>query len=253
MSAVVVIPARFGAVRFPGKPIARQTGKFLVQHVYERAADARGIDRVIVACDDRRIADAVDSFGGQWVMTRGDHASGTDRVAEVARGLNCDVVINVQGDEPEIEPESIETLARLMGETRHPMGTLACPFAALAQLGMPADSRDPNRVKVVIGGDRALYFSRSPIPFERNRVAEFDGPFLHLGIYGYRRSFLLQMAEMAPTALERIEGLEQLRVLENGHSIAIAIVGRAAVGIDTPEDYAAFVKRQGVFVASEEE
>ena len=240
---VAVIPARWASTRFPGKPLAKETGKFLVQHVYERVARAAGVDRVIVATDDQRIGEAVASFNGEWVLTLPDHPSGTDRVAEVARHLNCDVVVNVQGDEPEIEPQAIETLVSVLGDGPHPMATLACSFAALRRQGITADPADPHCVKVVCSGGRALYFSRSVVPFVRHTDREFYGPHLHLGVYAYRREFLLKLAALAPTPLERLEGLEQLRVLEHGFTIGVGIVERAAVGIDTPADYAAFVKR----------
>ncbi|HEY3243109.1 MAG TPA: 3-deoxy-manno-octulosonate cytidylyltransferase [Phycisphaerae bacterium] len=250
-SALAVIPARFGAVRFAGKPLARQTGKYLVQHVYENARRARSLARVIVATDDPRISDAVQSFGGEVMMTRADHPSGTDRVAEVAARCDAELVLNVQGDEPEMEPEAIDRLVALMREdTDFPMGTLACPFAALATLrGGPVDPHDPNTVKVVVDGrGRALYFSRSLIPYPRDTSATGNaaGPLLHLGIYAYRRDFLLKLAKMPLTPLEKIEKLEQLRVLESGYDIKVGIVSRASVGIDTPEDYAAFIQRQAV-------
>jgi 3-deoxy-manno-octulosonate cytidylyltransferase (CMP-KDO synthetase) len=207
---------------------------------------------VIVATDDARIADAVRSFGGEVMMTRADHPSGTDRVAEVASAADAELVLNIQGDEPELEPDSIDRLVGLMREDPDcPMGTLACPFAALSTLrGRPADPNDPNTVKVVLTADgRALYFSRSLIPYPRDReVLGSDrgrtGPYLHLGIYAYSREFLLRLAKMPPTPLEKIEKLEQLRVLESGYDIRVGVVNRASVGIDTPDDYAAFVQRQ---------
>ncbi len=241
MSVVVVIPARYDATRFPGKPLANKTGKYLIQHVYERAQQARTVDHVIVATDDKRIASAVASFGGRYAMTRKDHPSGTDRVAEVAREVEAELFVNVQGDEPEIEPSSIDTLVNLMKKGGESMGTLACRFDDVARLGMDADPDDPNCVKVVVGGDRAIYFSRSRIPHPRN--PENVPTYLHLGIYAYRREFLLTLSSLPPTPLEKAEGLEQLRVLENGFPIAVGIVKTAAVGIDTPADYEAFVAR----------
>lgn len=251
MKSVVVIPARYASTRLPGKPLAAETGKPLIQHVYEQAARADSIDRVIVATDDVRIADAVRAFGGQVAMTRADHPTGTDRVAEVAMSLGGeladeDVVINVQGDEPEIDPGHIDQLAALMAEqTDAAVATLACPFAVLEG----GDPRDPNTVKVVLDArSRAIYFSRSMIPYPR--IHETTGathqpaPYLlHLGIYAYRRSFLADLPRMAPTPLERTEQLEQLRWMEHGHTIAVGIVNHASVGIDTPADYAAFVER----------
>ena len=243
MSTIAIIPARYASTRFPGKPLAKDTGKFLIQHVYEQVRRAPVLDRVIVATDDDRIASAVASFGGECVLTRADHPSGTDRVAEVAQTLDCDIVLNIQGDEPEIEPDAVQALIAMLEGGDSPMATLACGFDDLQRCGINADPRDPGCVKVVIAQGRAIYFSRSLVPYPRNSVADCAGPYLHLGTYGYRREFLLQLAALKPTPLERIEGLEQLRVLEHGYSIAVGLVERAAVGIDTPEDYAAFVTR----------
>lgn len=244
MSTVAVIPARMGAVRLPGKPLLAETGKPLIQHVYENVAAAKLIDRVIIATDDERIASAVRGFGGEAAMTRADHASGTDRIAEVAAGLpaECDVVLNVQGDEPELEAASIDALVRLIRETPDcPMATLASRFSDAAQ------PPNPNCVKVVLDkAGRALYFSRSLIPYPRDArgaIGDASNWLLHLGIYAYDRQFLLQYAAWPPTTLERTEQLEQLRALFNGVRIAVGVVDRGAVGIDTPEDYAAFVER----------
>lgn len=242
MKAVAIIPARFASSRLPGKPLLKETGKFLIQHVCEQAAKAATIGRVIVATDDERILDAVRSFGGEAVMTRADHISGTDRVAEVAADLDAEIVVNVQGDEPELEPSAIDTLVRLM-ESRPDVGigTLACPFAK------DVDPRDPSAVKVVVDqSGRALYFSRALVPFPRDgagQVKDASQWLLHLGIYAYRRDFLLKLARLAPTPLEQTEKLEQLRVLEHGFSLVVGRVERAAIGIDTPDDYAAFVAR----------
>ncbi len=235
--AVAVIPARYASTRYPGKPLAKETGKFLIQHVYEQVRLAPLISEVIVATDDQRIADAVESFGGRVVMTRADHPSGTDRIAEVAANIECDIVVNVQGDEPEIEPVCIAQLVELLHD--HPeceMATLACPFKFIDG----ADPKDPNSVKVQIDDEGiAVNFSRT---LPESRFTD-DGPLLHLGIYAYRRDFLLEFPKMKPTPLEKSERLEQMRALENGHKIAVGLVRRAAVGIDTPEDYEAFVRR----------
>lgn len=241
MQVVAIIPARYGSSRFPGKPLARDTGKYLVQHVYEQVCDARRIDQCIVATDDARIFDAVVSFGGQAMMTHADHPSGTDRLAEVARrtdGSPDDLILNVQGDEPEIDPHALDQLvARMDAEPDCPCGTLACPFPA------DADPADPNRVKVVCDQRRrALYFSRAVIPYPRDARADAAWQ-LHLGVYAYRRAFLLDFATWPPGTLERVEKLEQLRILENGHPIAVELVREAFAGVDTPEDYAAFVTR----------
>ena len=164
--------------------------------------------------------------------------------AEVAQTLDCDIVLNIQGDEPEIEPDAIQTLIALLKNGGDcPMATLACGFDDLARCGIDADPHDPGCVKVVIAQGRAIYFSRSLIPHPHNSIANDAGPYLHLGTYGYRREFLLKLETLEPTSLERTEGLEQLRVLEHGYDIAVGLVERAAVGIDTPEDYAAFVTR----------
>ncbi len=242
---IAIIPARYASTRFPGKPLAKDTGKYLIQHVYERARAARCVRRCIVATDDARIAAAVRGFGGEVVMTRPDHPSGTDRIAEVAWGAggrDDDIILNVQGDEPEIEPAYLDRLAaRLAGEGPDcPVATLACPFPD------GADPRDPNCVKVVTNRrNRALYFSRALIPYPRDGDAGYPASrwLLHLGVYAYRRAFLLELAGCAPGALEGMERLEQLRVLELGHAIAVEVVPQASVGIDTPQEYAAFVAR----------
>lgn len=242
MSAVAIIPARYASTRFPGKPLARKTGKYLIQHVVERVRQARRLSRVIVATDDDRIAEAVREFGGDVAMTRADHATGTDRIAEVAAALDDDVIINVQGDEPEMDPASVDRLVELMdARPDAPMGTLACPFPP------DADLRSPSVVKVVVDANgTALYFSRSLIPYPRDTggVPQTPGRWLlHLGIYAFRRDFLLGYARLAPSWLEEMEKLEQLRAVENGHRIAVAVVQRASVGIDTPDEYESFVAR----------
>lgn len=242
MKAVAIIPARFASSRLPGKPLLKETGKYLIQHVYEQAARASTIGRVIVATDDERISEAVRTFGGEAAMTRADHVSGTDRVAEVARGLDTDIIVNVQGDEPELEPAAIDTLVQLMEKNPQTgIGTLACPFAK------NADPRDPNAVKVVVDRNgHALYFSRALVPFPRDasgKIIDASRWLLHLGIYAYRRDFLLKLAKLPPTPLEQTEKLEQLRVLEHGYPLVVGVVEKAAIGIDTPEDYASFVAR----------
>jgi len=245
MDVVAIIPARYGSTRFPGKPLARQTGKYLIQHVYERVRQARGVRRCLVATDDARIEAAVREFGGEAAMTRPDHPSGTDRIAEVVRrlhGADDDIILNVQGDEPEIEPADLDRLAsRLAREPADcPMATLACPFPP------DTDPRDPNCVKVVTNrAGRALYFSRSLVPYPRDDDGggTRDRWLLHLGVYAYRRAFLLKLAGWEPGVLEQIEKLEQLRVLERGYAMAVEVVEHAAVGIDTPQDYERFVAR----------
>jgi 3-deoxy-manno-octulosonate cytidylyltransferase (CMP-KDO synthetase) len=241
VKTVIVIPARYGSSRLPGKPLLRQTGKYLVQHVYERARQARRVDRVLVATDDSRIVAAVESFGGQVVLTRHDHPSGTDRVAEVASGLDADAIINLQGDEPLIEPDSLDLLAELL--ECHPdadMATLSTPLQSLEQY------QNPNCVKVVCDASGwALYFSRSPIPFVRDAQPDFaarPARFLqHLGIYAYRRDFLLSLASIPPAPVEQLEKLEQLRVLALGRRIRVGVIEHAGLGVDTYVEYERFV------------
>ena len=244
MQVVAIIPARFGSTRFPGKPLAEQTGKYLIQHVYEQAIAARRVNRCIVATDDERIVEAVRSFGGEATMTRADHPSGTDRLAEVVRGLDGtpdDIILNVQGDEPELEPAHLDRLVEcLVADGACSVATLAAPFPATA------DPRDPNCVKVVCNRQgQALYFSRALIPWPREQQAAADDYdwLLHLGIYAYRRAFLLDFASWETSPLERIERLEQLRVLDNGYAMAVTVVQHACAGVDTPEDYEQFVAR----------
>ena len=241
MKTAVVIPARYASTRLPGKPLLRQTGKYLVQHVYERACQARRAGQVIVATDDPRIVAAVEGFGGRVVTTRRDHPSGTDRVAEVAATLDADVVINLQGDEPLVEPAALELLAeRLAADPAAVMATLAVPIVSAEQW------RNPNCVKVVCDGSgRALYFSRSPIPHVRDGHPDFAARparfLLHLGLYAYRRHFLLELARRPPEPLEQLEKLEQLRVLALGQPIQVGVVEESGVGVDTYEDYEKFV------------
>ncbi len=241
MAASVIIPARFASTRFPAKIVASETGKPLVQHVVEQVRQCRRVRDIIVAVDDQRIADALEPFGTRCIMTNPRHPSGTDRIAEVARSLSDEIVVNVQGDEPEIEPEIIDNLIARLETSKDDMATAATPFPA------GADPADPNLVKVITTLDgRAIYFSRSLIPYRRD-PADAHRPtyYLHLGIYAYRREFLLQYAGWAPTPCELSEKLEQLRALEHGRSIFVLKVSRATHGIDTPQQYAEFVKRYG--------
>ncbi len=239
MAVVAIIPARLGSTRLPSKPLLNETGKYLIQHVVEQVQQAKGLDDVVVATDDQRIVDACESVGAAAMMTRTDHATGTDRIAEVADKLRLDdddIVINVQGDEPEIAPACISDLAELLVRAAAPMATLATPLA-------DEEADDPNKVKVVFDlTGRAMYFSRARIPHDRDDAREVQC-YLHLGVYAYRAGFLRQFTTLAQTAAERAEKLEQLRALEHGHAIAVGIVGEPGTGIDTPEDYAAFVER----------
>ena len=242
MKTAIVIPARYASTRLPGKPLLRQTGKYLIQHVYERACQAHRASQVVVATDDPRIVAAVESFGGEVVLTRRDHPSGTDRVAEVASRIEAEIIVNLQGDEPLIDPEALDLLPELL--TRDPgveMATLAVPMSSIEQW------QDPNCVKVVRDKQgRALYFSRSPIPFVRDgqpRLTTQPQCFLqHLGLYAYRRPYLLRLAKLPPEPLEQLEKLEQLRVLASGERIQVGVVRQAAIGVDTYEDYENFVR-----------
>ncbi len=239
MKTIAVIPARYASTRFPGKLLAKETGKYLIQHVYEQVSRAGNIESVLIATDDRRIGEACDEFGAKWCMTRADHPSGTDRIAETAAGLEADIIINVQGDEPEIEPANLETLAGLLKKHSFAdMATLAAPF------GKNEDVSNPNVVKVVLNNwGSALYFSRSIIPYQRDARSDKPVYYKHLGTYAYRREMLHQISQLKPTPLEQAEKLEQLRVLEYGYAIAVGIVDHAVAGIDTPEQYKAFVER----------
>ena len=248
-SAIAVIPARYASVRFPGKVLADRTGSPLIQHVYDRVRQAGLVDRVIVAADDQRIIDAVQRFGGEAVMTRPDHPNGTSRVAEAIAGLGVSqatshkpqassLIVNVQADEPDIEPDSIDlAVTALQDHPRCVMATLASPF------GPDEDPADPNIVKVVIdAAGCAMYFSRALIPHCR-AGPDAGRPLKHVGVYVYRRDFLLKYATLPPTPLEQAEQLEQLRVLEHGYEIAVAVTNLSFHGIDTPEQYEAFVQR----------
>jgi 3-deoxy-manno-octulosonate cytidylyltransferase (CMP-KDO synthetase) len=245
LTSFVVIPARLASSRLPRKLLLGETGKPLVQHTYEAAQRAERPLGLCVAADHEDIAAAVRSFGGQVQMTSPDCASGTDRVAEIAAAMNdVDILVNVQGDEPELPGSSIDRVIELLEENpAMVMSTLATPIRNRSQLD------DPSCVKVVFDrGGRALYFSRSPIPLAREWTDELltaEPPHfhLHIGLYAYRRDFLLRLAGLPRTPLEKLESLEQLRVLENGYQIAVGVVDEPTVGIDTPEDYRAFVRR----------
>jgi 3-deoxy-manno-octulosonate cytidylyltransferase (CMP-KDO synthetase) len=247
LKTAIIIPARYASQRLPAKPLLKQTGKYLIQHVYERACAANSAQDVLVATDDPRIVAAVEGFGGRVVMTRRDHASGTDRVAEVARNVDAEIIVNLQGDEPQVDPAALDLLPELLRRDRGAdMATLAVPIANQEQW------ENPNCVKVVCdAAGRALYFSRSPIPYVRDGEPDFaarPARFLqHLGIYAYRRPFLMQLAQLPPHPLEQYEKLEQLRVLAMGQRIAVGITPHASRGVDTLEDYDNFVReyRQG--------
>lgn len=242
----IIIPARLASSRLPRKLLLRETGKTLIQHTYEAAGRASRPSGICVATDHDEILSEVRSFGGEAWLTSPDCATGADRVAEIARRLDdVDIIVNVQGDEPELSGESIDAAIRVLEEQPETvMSTLATPIRDREKL------LDPSCVKVVFDSrGRALYFSRSPIPHARQWQdelldAEPPGFYQHIGLYAYRREFLLQIAEMPPSRLEQLEKLEQLRVLEAGHPIAVAVVPQATLGIDTAHDYRAFVQRQ---------
>ena len=228
---IAIIPARYESSRFPGKALAELGGRLLIEHVYRRASEVTAIDRVIVATDDPRIVAAVEAFGGIARLTSRHHASGTDRLAELAVDLSCDLIVNVQGDEPLIAPRAIaDALAPFASDPSLVLATLR------HRITDPADLIDPNVVKVVV--DRqgfALYFSRSPIPFA---FEEADRPavYKHIGLYVYRRETLLRLAALPPTALERSERLEQLRALEHGYRMLAVETVHDSIGVDTPAD-----------------
>jgi len=261
---IVCIPARYGSTRFPGKVLAKATGKFLIQHVYEQAKLAKLPDKCLIAADDKRIADAAKLFGAECIMTSPDCSSGTDRIAEAVGGLDFDIVVNLQADEPEIDPANIDTVAKLLVDNpKCPMVTLVADFDTKEQVA------NPNIVKVVVAKyevrntkplaesrfgetkyslSKAIYFSRSVIPYDRQQggIGPVKNYLRHLGIYAYRKDFLLKITKLPQTPLEKLEKLEQLRAVENGFDILVAKVPArrdTCAGIDTPEQYAEFVKR----------
>jgi len=273
VKTVVCIPARYASTRFPGKVLAKETGKYLIQHTWEQARKAKLPQRVLIAADDEKIVQAAGEFGAECVLTSPNHQSGTDRIAEAVGATDAGIVINVQGDEPQIDPDHIDYLARLLlDHPDAPMATLAAAFTTREQIA------DPNVVKVVVACPvgatprgcppdagqaqgpaptrnarrstqdapaKAIYFSRSAIPYDRERAGVGDmGRYLrHIGIYAYRREFLLKITSLPQTPLEKLEKLEQLRAIEHGYAILVGKVEHTCEGIDTPEQYAAFVKR----------
>lgn len=245
MAVVAIIPARYSSTRFPGKPLAKIGGKPMVQHVYESASKASGLDRVMVATDDHRILEAVRGFGGEAVLTSKNHASGTDRLAEVAKRLKAEWIVNVQGDLPFVRPQTISrTLGPLRRDRSLFMGTASTPIYEKQEW------INPNVVKVVTDARGfALYFSRAPIPYIRERATDAGAlkpetvsrergiwGYRHIGIYAYRRDFLLKFSRLRPSALEKREGLEQLRALAHGYRIRVTQVEEPSVEVDTPED-----------------
>ncbi len=246
MKCRIVIPARLASTRLPRKVLLAETGKPLIQHVWEGASQSKLADGVTIAADDEEIVGAVVAFGGHCILTSKDIACGTDRIAIVAEKMpDVEVFVNVQGDEPEILGDAVDMVAALLRD--HPdavMATLATPIRTLEKV------QDPACVKVVFDTEgKALYFSRSVIPFPRDGVKEADLQqeipifYQHLGIYAYRRDFLLKFSSLPRTKLEKLESLEQLRALENGYDILVGVVPRAGIGIDTPADYMEFVRK----------
>ena len=243
MKVIVCIPARYGSTRFAGKVLAKDTGKFLIQHVWEQACSAKLPEKVIIAADDKRIADAAKSFGADCILTSPKHASGTDRIAEAVKNIDVEIIVNLQADEPEIDPQNIDYLANLLIKNKDcPMATLATGFQNAEQIA------DPNIVKVIVDcNNKAIYFSRSPIPYDREKggIGDVKQYLRHVGIYAYRKVFLLKITALRQTPLEKIEKLEQLRAIENGFDILVGKVKSRFIGngIDTPQQYAKFVRR----------
>jgi 3-deoxy-manno-octulosonate cytidylyltransferase (CMP-KDO synthetase) len=231
LQIVAVITARFASTRFPGKPLADIDGRTMIEHVYRRAEASPMISRVVVATDDLRIATTVTAFGGNVRLTRADHQSGTDRLAEVAATMDCDVIVNVQGDEPLLDPRSI-------GEAIAPFSDPSVSITTLyRRITNPAELSNQNITKVVLDrGGYALYFSRAAIPHARDPRGGWPPMYKHVGLYAYRRSALLVLASLEPTPLERAEALEQLRALEHGIRIKAVETAYDSIGVDTPED-----------------
>jgi 3-deoxy-manno-octulosonate cytidylyltransferase (CMP-KDO synthetase) len=233
-SVIAVIPARYGSTRLPAKALADIGGFPMVVRVWRQASRAKSIARVIVATDDERIASAVGRAGGEAMMTAATHQSGTDRIAEVAQKVTADVYLNVQGDQPFIDPRDLDALAApMLADASLEMATLATPIAGLEEF------RNPAKVKVVCDNSgNALYFSRSPIPHGRDLEGVPPGALRHIGVYAYRRDFLMRFAALAPGRIEQIEKLEQLRALENGYRIRVVASAAPSLEIDTAEDLA---------------
>ena len=229
LEITAIIPARYDSTRFPGKPLANIAGEPMIKHVYQRVEDVKNLDKVIVATDDKRIYDTVESFGGRVEMTSKEHSSGTDRIAEVASSLESDLIINVQGDEPLIEPAMIEqAVDPFYCDDGLVMSTLKKKIESKSEVS------DPNVVKVVTDREGyALYFSRSTIPYNQKQANDY---YKHIGLYVYSKDFLLQFSNMKPTSLEKTESLEQLRALQNGYKIKVVETNFNTIGVDRPDD-----------------
>jgi len=240
VEVLAVIPARYGSSRFEGKVLAKDTGKFLVQHTYERALCAKSVEKVLIATDSAKVMGACASFGAACVMTSAAHQSGTDRIAEAARDIDAEIIVNLQADEPEIDPSNIDYLVGLLQKSDADMATLVARFENREQIS------DPNIVKAIVDKNgRAIYFSRSVIPYDRGAggIGQTARYLRHLGIYAYRKDFLLKFTSLPQGELEKCEKLEQLRAIEYGFSIMTGKVEHAWEGIDTAEQYEAFVRR----------
>jgi len=258
LKMLILIPARFDSTRLPGKPLKNDTGYPLIQHVYEQVKKSTLASDIIVATDDERIKKVVTSFGGNCEMTSPHHASGSDRIAEVVRKLSTeyDVIVNVQGDEPEIDPAAIDLVANIQHQSSPFMSTLACRFPAGTQTGL-GSPLDPSCVKVVLGNKitntslnidayKAIYFSRSLVPYPRDnhgKPINNEEFFMHIGIYAYSKQSLLSFTALEKSHLESIEQLEQLRAIENQHALHVGIIDKAMPGVDTNDDYQAFSAR----------
>lgn len=224
--AAGIIPVRYGAKRFPGKPLAIIHGKSLIQRVYEQALESKLLRNIIVATDDQRIFEACSAFGAEVRMTSSDHRSGTERVAEVAESLETPIIINIQGDEPLLQGRMIDDLVKVLQDDSIPMATLSAKVHDVDLI------HDKDTVKVVVDKNGyALYFSRSPLPFQPS-----DHFWKHIGIYGYQRHFLMEFRQMPVSKLEHCERLEQLRALENGFKIKVILTDSPTLSVDTPED-----------------
>lgn len=258
MKVLILIPSRYSSSRLPGKPLKKETGYPLIQHVYEQAQKSKIASDIVVATDDSRIKEVVRAFGGNCELTSSTHKSGSDRIAEVASAMTTeyDVIVNVQGDEPEVEPEIIDLIASIQYQTMPFMTTLACRFTEGKQEGS-GSPLDPACVKVVLGKKltqldnaieayQAIYFSRSLVPYPRQNYGKPENNkafFMHIGMYAYTKESLLAFTRLEQSRLESIEQLEQLRAVENGLPLNIGLVDHAVPGIDTEEDYRAFVDR----------
>lgn len=241
MNIVAIIPSRYASTRLEGKPLIDIAGKPMIQWVYDSVQKSQLVERVIVATDDRRILETVTSFGGEAELTSAHHLSGTDRIAEVAAHLSCDIVVNIQGDEPLMEPQLIDEVVKLVKDNAEVY--LASAKSPIKQV---EDLMNPNVVKVVTDGNGyALYFSRSPIPYCSTRGSGGNGPlgFRHIGLYVYRKEFLMKFITLDPSPLEKLERLEQLRALENGYRIKLVYTEYDSIGVDTAEDLAQVIEK----------